>query len=235
MADDLLGHLLARYGRTFAQQLGISVERNTPGPLFELLVAAILMSARIQHQLAVEAAQALFAGGFTTAEKMAAASWQERVDALRGPYTRFDEQTSTWLGDTAAYLLERYEGDLRQLREAAGADPARERELLKELKGLGDVGVDIFFREVQVAWEELFPFADEVVVMAAERLGLGSSVEDLASLVKEAEFPRLVSALVRVELEDAYEDLAERVQAREGAANGEDVQFDPDQTTKGEL
>ncbi len=44
-----------------------------------------------------------------------------------------------------------------------------------------------------------------------------------------------MSGLVRVELEDAYEDLAERAQAREGAVKGEDGQFDPGQTSKAEL
>jgi hypothetical protein len=50
-------------------------------------------------------------------------------------------------------LLDRYRGDLRRLRAEAGQDPQRERQLLKVVKGLGEVGVDIFFREAQVAWE----------------------------------------------------------------------------------
>jgi len=65
----------------------------------------------------------------------------------RAGYARYDESTSRMLGDTCALLLERYRGDLRKLREEAGHDPQRERALLKEFKGLGDVGVDIFSRE----------------------------------------------------------------------------------------
>lgn len=231
MVDDLVGRLLDRYGRTFAEELDIDIERNTPGPLFELLVAAILMSARISHGLAIGATAALFGRGLTTAEKMAASTWQERVDALdEGGYVRFDEQTSSWLGETSQYLLERYGGDLRNLREDAGQDPARERELLKQLKGIGDVGVDIFFREVQVAWEELFPFADDVVLEAADRLGLGSSLEDLRGLVGEGDFPRLVSALVRIDLDGAYEEIRE---GRAGEAEG--AEPDVEQATKADL
>jgi hypothetical protein len=32
-----------------------------------------------------------------------------------------------------------------------GAEPEADREIFKEFKGIGDVGTDIFFREVQVA------------------------------------------------------------------------------------
>ena len=39
-------------------------------------------------------------------------------------------------------------------------DPADERELLKDFKGIGDVGVDIFFRDVQTEWAQALPSAD---------------------------------------------------------------------------
>jgi hypothetical protein len=91
-------------------------------------------------------------------------------------YARYDERTSTILADTSALLLDRYGGDLRRLRAAAGHDSAAERRLLKEFKGIGDVGVDIFFREAQRAWSELYPFADRRALQAAGRLGLGADV-----------------------------------------------------------
>src|ERR687888_69109 len=99
--------------------------------------------------------------GWTTPQKLDRTTWAQRVRVLnRAGYARYDESTSRMLGDTCALLLERYRGDLRRLREEAGRDPKRERALLKAFKGLGDVGVDIFFREAQLAWKELYPFAD---------------------------------------------------------------------------
>ncbi len=74
------------------------------------------------------------------------------------------------LGDTAQFLLEKYDGDLRKLRAEAGRDPKIERKLLKECKGIGDTGVDIFFREAQSAWGELRPFADKKALKAAGKL-----------------------------------------------------------------
>ena len=120
-------------------------------------------------------------------------------------YARFDERTATMLGDTCEILLDRYRGDLRRLREEAEREPKRERSLLKELKGIGDVGVDIFFREAQAAWDELRPFADRRALDAAKRLELGRDAEALADLVSERELPRLVAALVRTELADDYD------------------------------
>ncbi|WP_414832378.1 hypothetical protein [Afifella sp. YEN Y35] len=193
--------LLERHGTTYCDELGIPIAKNTPSPLFRWLTASILFSARINADNAFRAAKALADAGYTTPDKMAAASWQDRVDVLTSHgYARYDESTSRMLGETSELLLEKYRGDLRKLREAADEEPARERKLLKEFKGLGDVGVDIFFREVQPAWDELFPFADKKALSAAKKLGLGEDAEELAKQVSHKDFPRLVAALVRADL-----------------------------------
>ena len=213
----LAGALLERHGRTFAEELRIDVAKGTPAPLFRLLVASILLSARIGHELAVAAARALQQQGWTTAQKLAATTWEERVRVLnRAGYARYDERTSRMLGDTCAILLDRYGGDLRRLREDAERDPRRERTLLKEFKGIGDVGVDIFFREAQVAWSELYPFADRRALRAAQRLGLGSDPRALARLVggDRPEFTRLVAALVRVGLRRDYDGVRDQAAAQ---------------------
>jgi len=62
--------------------------------------------------------------------------------------------------------------------------------------------VDIFFREVQIAWQELFPFLDERALTSARSLGLPSNPDALARLVRNRrEFVRLAAALVRVGFE----------------------------------
>jgi endonuclease III len=198
--------LLERHGRTFADELRIDVARNTPSVLYRLLCAAMLMSARIGSQIALEAARNLTRRGWRSPRKLAESTWAQRVEALNeAGYARYQERTATMLGDLTEHLLERYGGDLRKLREQAGRDPKAERALLKEFKGLGDVGVDIFFREVQVAWDELVPFADRRALDAAGRLGLPKDPRKLAGLVDTEEYPRLVAALVRAELDDDYD------------------------------
>lgn len=200
--------LLDRHGRTFADEVGIGAVRNTPSVLFRVLCMALLMSARIRASVAVDATRALGDAGWTTARKLAASTWAERAKVLnRAGYARYDERTSTMLGDTAALLLDRYGGDLRRLRDEAARDPDAERRLIDEFKGIGTVGVDIFFREVQAAWPELRPFADRRALRAAKALGLGGDVDALARLVPARRFPVLVAALVRADLDGDHADV----------------------------
>ena len=197
----IVAALLERHGKTYATELRIDLDKGTPSVLFRWLCASILLSARIGAGIAMQAARALADEGWTTPQKMAAATWEQRTRTLNeAGYARYDESTSRMLGDTAGMLVERYGGDLRRLREIARRDVGRERSLLKQCKGLGDVGVSIFFREVQLAWDELYPFADARALDAAGRLGLGSDAQALAKQVPKPEFPRLVAALVRVGL-----------------------------------
>jgi hypothetical protein len=180
--------LLDRYGETYAAEAGIRVEKNTPSPLFRLLCLSLLQSARISSDIAMRAAKGLAGRGWRTAERMADSTWKQRVDALNeAGYTRYQERTSTMLEDTARLLVDRWKRDLRKLREEAERDPAAERKLLKAFKGMGEVGVDIFFREVQLAWDELRPFADRRALSSAQRLGLGESAEALARRVVRVE------------------------------------------------
>ncbi len=206
--DRIVAGLLERHGRTYADQLGIDLARGTPSPLFRWLCASILMSARIRAEAAIAAARALADEGWTTADKLAAASWEQRTRTLnRAGYARYDESTSRMLGDTAQMLQEKYQGDLRKLRDAAEREPARERALLMECKGLGEVGVDIFMREAQIVWPELYPFADRKALEAAAQLGLEKDVRALADRVPRKDFPRLLTALVRAALAHQLDDL----------------------------
>jgi endonuclease III len=205
----MLAALLNRYGQTYAAELGIDIEKNTPSPLFMLLCASLLYSARIRADAATQALKALFAKGWTTPQKMADTAWEERVKVLNANgYARYDESTARMLGDTVDLLLSEYDGDLRKLRDAAERKPSKERRLLKAFKGVGDVGVNIFFREAQLAWAELYPFADKPSLNAAKRLGLAETTEELAAMVDREDFPRLVAALVRIHLANAYDDIA---------------------------
>ena len=51
------------------------------------------------------------------------------------------------------------------------------------LQGFGPMAVNIFAREAQAAWEELFPFADERTLGMAKDHGLPGSAKELAGLV----------------------------------------------------
>ncbi|MFG1704582.1 endonuclease [Nonomuraea sp. M3C6] len=191
--------LLDRYGRTFAGEAGIRLS-DQPKPLYQLLVLATLLSARISAEVAVAAARELFAAGYGTPKGMREASWQDRVDALgRGHYRRYDERTSTMLGKGAELLTDRWKGDLRRLRDEAHGDARRIASLLMEFPGIGPTGADIFLREVQAVWPQVAPHLDQRVLEGAGKVGLPRQERPLAKLAhSNDELARLSAALVRV-------------------------------------
>lgn len=219
---DTVRQLLAEHGQTYAEEAGIRL-RDTPAPLYQLLVLAHLLSARISADIAVAAARELFAAGYTTARHMLEASWQDRVDALgRGHYRRYDERTATQLGDGARLVLDRWHGDLRALHHEAcddGDDDAsgdrsddrdddgsgdrtgdvvdRLKRLLTEYPGIGPSGADIFLREVQAVWSDIRPYVDARALAAAGAAHLPDDPERLAATVEPDRIVHLAAALVR--------------------------------------
>jgi endonuclease III len=197
----IVTELLNRHGRLYAEDAGIRLT-DRPGPLYQLLVLATLLSARISSGIAVAAARELFAAGYRTPKAMSEASWQDRVDALgRGHYRRYDERSATMLGDGADLLSTKWHGDLRRLRDDSGGDVHRLASLLTEFPGIGPTGASIFLREVQEVWPVVAPYVDGAMISGAHRVGLPWDRESLAALLTAGGQPaRLAAALVRVSL-----------------------------------
>jgi endonuclease III len=203
--EPIVRELLARHGRLYAEDAGVRLA-DRPGPLYQLLVLATLLSAPIPAETAVAAARELFAAGYRSPKAMSEASWQGRVDALgRGHYRRYDERTATMLGDGAELLSGKWHGDLRKLRHDAAGEVAGEvasiASRLTEFPGVGPVGASIFLREVQETWPGVAPYVDAKVVSGAHRVRLPADRESLAGLLAASGQPaRLAAALVRVSL-----------------------------------
>jgi endonuclease III len=193
--------MLDTYGRTYAAEANIRL-KNTPQPLYQLLVLSLLLSARISSGIALAASRALSEAGMRTPHRMADATWQQRVDALgRGGYRRYDERTATQLGEGAHILLDLYGGDLRKLRAEADGDTGELRELLQRVPGIGPVGADIFLREVQDVWPEVAPYLDSKAQQGATRLGLPAEPKKLANLAGDKDRATFAAALVRASLD----------------------------------
>lgn len=189
--------LLDRYGTTYARDAGITL-RDKPAPLYQLLVLTTLLSVRVQADLAVGAARELFRTGWRTPRKMAGSTWQQRVDALgRAHYVRYDESTSTALGEGAERVLAEYRGDLRRMRAATDGDGSVLRAHLTKFRRIGETGAHIFCREAQVVWPELRPHFDSRALGVAGNLGLPTDPRRLADRVDPDDVGRLAAALVR--------------------------------------
>jgi endonuclease III len=198
--------VLARHGTTFAAEAGITLT-DEPAPLFQLLVLAELLSARIGARIAVAAAVELRTAGLTTPAKMAASPRSVRITALgRAGYRRYDERTATQLGDAARLVLDRYAGDLRGLAEAAGQDAPAAARLLQEVNGIGPTGASVFLREVQQVWPWVRPHLDQRALAGAQRVGLPGDATALAALVEAGELAAFAAGLVRISLLPARAD-----------------------------
>jgi hypothetical protein len=104
--SDTAARLVSRHGTTWCEEAGIRLA-DKPSPLWRLFVLSLLLSARISSDIAVAAARELSKAGMRTPHATAQATWQQRVDALgRGHYRRYDERTSTQLGEAAQQLLD---------------------------------------------------------------------------------------------------------------------------------
>jgi hypothetical protein len=198
---DVVKRLLEHAGTTYADEAGITL-KDTPMPLFQLLVLCMLASKPIDAGIAVAAARELFHAGLRTPDAVRDADRQTMIEAFgRASYARYDESSATRLTEMAQTVDDDYDGDLRKLAAAANDDPAQAANLLQRFKGIGATGSDIFLREVQDVWTWVGPYFDDRALGAAKKLGLPSDPRQLSELAPRGN-AELAAALVRASLDD---------------------------------
>ena len=207
--EQLVRRLLKVAGTTYAAEAGIKIG-DKPMPLFQLLVLCMLASKPIDAAIAVRAAHELFKAGLRTPKTVLASDRRTMISAFgRAHYVRYDESSATRLTDMAELVRDEYAGDLRGIAERSRRDVTAAKRMLKEFKGIGDTGADIFLREVQDVWTWVRPHFDDRAIAAAKQLGLPTQPAKLGALAPQANAP-LAAALVRAALDD---DVRRRVAA----------------------
>jgi endonuclease III len=204
--------LLGRHPNGYlAGQAGFTVTKSAAG-LFRLLCIAILAHDSAPAGADIAAAQAIFERGWISAQEMAKAGDGELAEVIERADYRDAKLASHRLASAARLVLDRYDGNLEQLRDEARDDPARLRELLSGLPGMDDAGCAVFLREAQAFWPEAGPFIDDRAARAAERLGLPADAQALATDVargrRDETLSWLAGALALVDARDEYDQVA---------------------------
>ena len=145
--------MVQKKNRTSPLDLGIDLAKGTDAPAFRWLVACALFGAPINQDLAAGAYRELDELGVLSPDKLAAAKWQDLVDALgRGGYRRYDESTARELIELGKRVSEEYGGHVTRLRKEVDSRKAL-KESLQQFKGIGPTAADIFVRELAPAWD----------------------------------------------------------------------------------
>jgi hypothetical protein len=203
--------LIAQFGGSYAKELGIDLSRGDSMEIQKWFLAAVLFGAPIPIKTAVKTYREFERAGLVQPEKLVNAGWSELVGILgRGGYARYDFKTATKLLDVADSLLRNYAGDLNALHDDAADEADLERRIRQLGKGIGDVTINIFLREMRGIWEKAQPLPSERTIQAAKALGLvdanrcdGTGIlQVLKAVAREGgipsqKFPEFEAALVR--------------------------------------
>jgi endonuclease III len=144
------------YGKKYSEILGIEPD-NEP---FKWFLASLLFGAPIREENAIKTYKIFEKNGYTSPEKIIMAGWDEIVKCLdEGGYTRYDFKTADKIIEACKNIVKI--GGIEKLKEKSNL-----KDSLKNLaKGIGDVTVNIFLRELPWAEHSISEYA----IISAEK------------------------------------------------------------------
>jgi hypothetical protein len=176
--------------------LGINLKSKNKGDAVKWFLAAILYSKPIREDSATRTYRCFERHGLTTARRIVNAGWGRLVSILdEGGYTRYDFTTADKLLEVFGNLQKQYGGNLNRLYEASRNGEDVEANLKRLGKGIGDITVSIFLRDMRGIWSKADPRPTPLVTMAMKSLG----IKDLKQCAREKriDLVRLETALLR--------------------------------------
>ena len=170
--NDTIKKLISTLGGKFSKELGINLSKGKSTEIFKWFLASKLFGARIGTNIAIKTYREFERCCVLSPEKILDTGWDGLVKILDdGEYARYDFSTATKLLEIMEDLNKYYDGDLNRLHQKARDEEELEN-LLKGLgKGIGDVTVNIFLRELRNVWPKARPGLSVYVELAAQRLG----------------------------------------------------------------
>jgi hypothetical protein len=171
--SESLAAIVKKLGGKFSRELGINLASGQPREIFKWFLASVLFGARISEAIAVHTYREFEQEGLLDVRRIVALGWDGLVAVLdAGGYTRYDFKTASKLLDVCGALVRDYRGDLNVLHAAATGTADLEERLKALGKGIGDVTVNIFLRELRGVWSKAEPLPSDLVLKGAMDLAL---------------------------------------------------------------
>lgn len=179
--------LVEKLGQRYSEVLGINVDSGDDKEIFKWFLAAVLFGAPITESSVLKTYRAFEKHGVITPKKIVETGWDGLVKILdEGSYTRYDYKTADKLLLVMKNLNEEYDGSLNLLHRRASDSVDLEKRLKDLGKGIGDITVSIFLRELRGVWSKADPKPTPLVILAAKQLGIrGEKPEQIQKGLKD--------------------------------------------------
>jgi len=207
MKQETLKYLVDVLGKRYSEVLGIDLSKGRDEEIFKWFFASLLFGAPITEKAVVKTFKCFQKYGVLTPKSIILTGWDRLVQILdEGSYTRYDFKTADKLLYVMNKLVENYDGSLTVLYNEASDGVDLEKRLKSLGKGIGDVTVNIFLRELRDIWTKADPKPTVLAVLAAENLGIirkGATGEDALAQLKNFWFKNEVYRKTFVDFETA--------------------------------
>lgn len=181
--------LVESLGERYSKVLGINLESGREEEIFKWFLASILFGAPITETSVIKTYKCFEKHNVLTPKAILATGWDGLVRILdEGSYTRYDFKTADKLLEVMRNLVEKYDGKLTNIYEKAGNSQELENSLKSLGKGIGDITVSIFLRELRGVWDKAKPNPTSLVVLAAKNLGIVDEKSPKSALQQLEEF-----------------------------------------------
>ena len=173
MKQESLRILVENLGQRYSEILGISLSEGEDEEVFKWFLASVLFGAPITEKSIIKTYKCFQKHNDLTPKRILETGWDGLVRILdEGSYTRYDFKTADKLLEVMQNLIEKYNGSLTLLYNEASDTHDLEKRLKDLGKGIGDVTVSIFLRELRDIWEKADPDLTTLVVLSAKKLGI---------------------------------------------------------------
>jgi len=173
MKRESLRILVENLGQKYSEILGINLSEGKNEEVLKWFLASVLFGAPITEKSVIKTYKCFQKHNDLTPKRILKTGWDGLVKILdEGSYTRYDFKTADKLLEVMQNLIEKYNGSLTLLYNEASDTHNLEKRLKDLGKGIGDVTVSIFLRELRDIWEKANPDPTTLVVLSAKKLGI---------------------------------------------------------------